>query len=758
MSIGRAVMIVSNRKCRALQDATQCRIAMAANGDTPHLVALCRTGDRDGQDNMKERRSETATPEDDDLESTARLPVLDVGSIESGDPRAEFSDKGAPPTLQALDADATALLRMGSSYSQERDRLENQVQTFQSQVGALDRQIGDLTSHIARLSGAVDEREAALDELRAEHAALSAEVDATREQLQATDLARLDVQARETAALARIAGLEPELAAALRRAAALDDLQVAHAGATTELEALRQQLPVLELGRSESAAREAAASARNAQLEAALGVERERAATLAAQSAAASALAAQRAAEIATLNSRLAALDSRAAQSQSENARQSGALQRQLDELRALLAAQREALANTEAQRGVWESLLIDAETARSGELSQAGAAASEQSRRAAALQAELDAARRESAATLARAEAAELKAATLAATLDGVRAELAASQAQAGTTSGELSARVAAQQAELDAVRGESAASRARAEASELNAAALSSALDAAQAELVASQAQAAEAAGRAESVARQAASDAERMTELESALLAQQRALEAAQGVAAAAASEIAALGADNASLKQAVQRLESEASREAEEERVSLLRGMQSELRRSGERVGDLEGDLRAAEDQIHRLESELRSRAPRREETPARGRPPARGDSPATVASAPEPGSALDSAFSDAGAAASADGMTRYFVLTDGDVEIVHPLGRRTTIGRGLDNDIRIDAKFISRHHAVVLAGPHQTVVEDLRSTNGVTVNGKRGSRAVLRDGDIVHVGRTRFRFVQRTRDR
>ncbi len=67
-------------------------------------------------------------------------------------------------------------------------------------------------------------------------------------------------------------------------------------------------------------------------------------------------------------------------------------------------------------------------------------------------------------------------------------------------------------------------------------------------------------------------------------------------------------------------------------------------------------------------------------------------------------------------------------------------------------------MRIDTKFVSRHHAVVLAGPQQTVVEDLRSTNGVTVNGRRVTRAVLRDGDVVHVGKTQFRFVQRTRER
>ena len=54
-----------------------------------------------------------------------------------------------------------------------------------------------------------------------------------------------------------------------------------------------------------------------------------------------------------------------------------------------------------------------------------------------------------------------------------------------------------------------------------------------------------------------------------------------------------------------------------------------------------------------------------------------------------------------------------------------------LGRKTTIGRTPDNDLQIDAKFISRHHAVILAGPAHTIIEDLNSTNGV--HGQRPAR-------------------------
>jgi hypothetical protein len=318
--------------------------------------------------------------------------------------------------------------------------------------------------------------------------------------------------------------------------------------------------------------------------------------------------------------------------------------------------------------------------------------------------------------------------------------------------------------QAQRDELRAQLEAATARATAAEASAAALTTALDAARAEAraaldQAALAQASAAAERVVSADTASAGEPAQRAELATGIEALQGAIAAARDAAEASAREAEELRQQNATLQQSVQRLEVEADREAEQERVELLRGMQGELRRNGERVGELEGDLRAAEDQIHRLESELRTKGSRRDEAAARIRSGAAGaETPTDVTQPVEPGSALDSAFSEAGAAASADGMTRYFVLTDGDTEIVHPLGRRTTIGRGLDNDIRIDTKFISRHHAVVLAGPQQTVVEDLRSTNGVTVNGKRGNRSVLRDGDIVHVGRTRFRFVQRSRER
>jgi len=96
----------------------------------------------------------------------------------------------------------------------------------------------------------------------------------------------------------------------------------------------------------------------------------------------------------------------------------------------------------------------------------------------------------------------------------------------------------------------------------------------------------------------------------------------------------------------------------------------------------------------------------------------------------------------------------EGATRLLVRADGGSEIVHVLGRKTSIGRTPDNDLQIDAKFISRNHAVILAGPNHTIIEDLNSTNGIAVNGKRITRHTLRDGDALAIGKTTFRFAVR----
>jgi chromosome segregation ATPase len=81
---------------------------------------------------------------------------------------------------------------------------------------------------------------------------------------------------------------------------------------------------------------------------------------------------------------------------------------------------------------------------------------------------------------------------------------------------------------------------------------------------------------------------------------------------------------------------------------------------------------------------------------------------------------------------------------------------YALGRTTRLGRAPDNDVVVQAVGISRHHAVLTTGLHGTHIEDLNSTNGVRVNGRRVQRERLNDGDHVSIGTAEFTFRRRER--
>ncbi len=90
-----------------------------------------------------------------------------------------------------------------------------------------------------------------------------------------------------------------------------------------------------------------------------------------------------------------------------------------------------------------------------------------------------------------------------------------------------------------------------------------------------------------------------------------------------------------------------------------------------------------------------------------------------------------------------------------IRIDGDRSISHALGRRTRVGRAQDCELHIDSSGVSRHHALILAGTREAVIEDLNSTNGVILNGRRVTRQVLNEGDIVTIGEIQFRYVAKT---
>jgi chromosome segregation ATPase len=101
-----------------------------------------------------------------------------------------------------------------------------------------------------------------------------------------------------------------------------------------------------------------------------------------------------------------------------------------------------------------------------------------------------------------------------------------------------------------------------------------------------------------------------------------------------------------------------------------------------------------------------------------------------------------------------AAAPAPERCAELVRIDGDRSTSHVLKRRTRIGRATGCELHIDSSSVSRHHALILLGGRETIIEDLNSTNGVIVNGRQVTRQVLNDGDLLIIGETHFRFVEK----
>jgi pSer/pThr/pTyr-binding forkhead associated (FHA) protein len=65
--------------------------------------------------------------------------------------------------------------------------------------------------------------------------------------------------------------------------------------------------------------------------------------------------------------------------------------------------------------------------------------------------------------------------------------------------------------------------------------------------------------------------------------------------------------------------------------------------------------------------------------------------------------------------------------------------------KAIIGRTSDNDVQIQSRFISRHHAQVVSDQTHSILEDLNSTNGVFIRSQRVKHQTLVDGDVIQIG-------------
>ena len=86
------------------------------------------------------------------------------------------------------------------------------------------------------------------------------------------------------------------------------------------------------------------------------------------------------------------------------------------------------------------------------------------------------------------------------------------------------------------------------------------------------------------------------------------------------------------------------------------------------------------------------------------------------------------------------------VTRIEVRSEGESLTVQsfPPGR-IIVGRSPDNEVYIQSKFVSRHHAQLISDDDGCVIEDLNSTNGVFLGEKQVKKYRLRSGDVISLG-------------
>ena len=96
-----------------------------------------------------------------------------------------------------------------------------------------------------------------------------------------------------------------------------------------------------------------------------------------------------------------------------------------------------------------------------------------------------------------------------------------------------------------------------------------------------------------------------------------------------------------------------------------------------------------------------------------------------------------------------------GIEVVYVSIPGDLKkgSVIPVRNDITIGRKEDNSVVLNDQHVSGNHAILSIRNEALVLEDLNSTNGTLVNGKKISgRVRLNINDEIRIGTTKFKVL------
>lgn len=92
------------------------------------------------------------------------------------------------------------------------------------------------------------------------------------------------------------------------------------------------------------------------------------------------------------------------------------------------------------------------------------------------------------------------------------------------------------------------------------------------------------------------------------------------------------------------------------------------------------------------------------------------------------------------------------MAKLVVMLNGAMVGNHFIDKgRIAIGRRPGNDIHLDDPAVSKEHAVIQTVGNDHIFEDLGSTNGSTVNGRRITKHILQNGDAIDIGAYRIKY-------
>jgi len=92
------------------------------------------------------------------------------------------------------------------------------------------------------------------------------------------------------------------------------------------------------------------------------------------------------------------------------------------------------------------------------------------------------------------------------------------------------------------------------------------------------------------------------------------------------------------------------------------------------------------------------------------------------------------------------------MAKLILTLDGAVIREYPLtGDSISIGRKAGNDVQLNDLTVSGRHALITTLGSNVYIDDLGSTNGTLLNGRKVNKSLLKHSDVIQIGTHQFTY-------